>query len=113
MPGWPETLRGFVAFSHDFFRRHWRRLLLIRERLRLSEEAFHIILAGLVGVIGGVTNLVYYHLSRAVQWVVFGRTGDLVHSKNRATGAGAGDRAGAHILYGFSCRAGEAGLETI
>src|SRR5256885_6004360 len=77
MQGWPNTLRSIIAFAHDFFRRHWRRLLLIRERFRLSEEAFHIILAGIVGVIGGVTNLVYHRLSQAVQWVVFGRTGDI------------------------------------
>ena len=77
MQGWTKTLRGIVALAHDIFQRHWRRLLLIRERFRLSEEAFHIILAGIVGVIGGVTNLVYYRLSQAVQWVVFGRTGDL------------------------------------
>src|SRR5438477_476403 len=70
-------MRDLLPLAQDFFRRHWRRLLLIRERLRLSEEAFHIILAGAVGVIGGVTNLVYHLLSQAVQWIVFGRTGDL------------------------------------
>jgi CIC family chloride channel protein len=70
-------LRGLIEPSQDFFRRHWRRLLLIRERFRLSEEAFHIIVAGGVGVLGGVTNLVYYYLSQAVQWAVFGATGDL------------------------------------
>ena len=29
----------------EFFRRHWKRALDIRDRLRLSEEAFHLILA--------------------------------------------------------------------
>ncbi len=78
MQRWPKTLRDVATLAHDFFRRHWRRLLLIRDRLRLSEEAFHIILAGIVGVIGGVTNLVYYRMSQAVQWMVFfGQTGDL------------------------------------
>src|SRR6266481_8795183 len=77
MQGWAKTLRVVMALAQDFFRRHWRRLLLIRERFRISEEAFHIILAGGVGVTGGVINLVYYHLSQAVQWVVFGATGDL------------------------------------
>ena len=66
MERWPKTLRDVATLAHDFFRRHWRRLLLIRDRLRLSEEAFHIILAGIVGVIGGVTNLVYYRMSQAV-----------------------------------------------
>src|SRR2546421_9148211 len=77
MQRWSATLHSIAVFAQDFFRRHWRRLLLIRERLRLSEEAFHIILAGVVGVLAGVINLVYYHLSQAVQWLVFGRTADL------------------------------------
>ena len=38
MQGWPKRLRGLIEPSQDFFRRHWRRLLLIRERFRLSEE---------------------------------------------------------------------------
>ncbi len=33
----------------DFFRRHWQRLLRIREKLRFSEEAFHLVLAAGVG----------------------------------------------------------------
>jgi len=74
---WPISLRGIVSFSRDFFKRHWRRLILIRDRIRLSEEAFHLILAGVVGVIGGGSNLVYYRLSHLLQWLVFGRTGDL------------------------------------
>src|ERR1043166_4186858 len=77
MQGWSRTLRDLVRFGQEIFRRHWRPLLLIRERLRLSKESFHIIIAGAVGVLGGVTNLVYYRLSQAVQWVVFARTGDL------------------------------------
>src|SRR5437867_2971137 len=77
MQGWPRNLREIIDWAHDFFGKHWRRLLLIRERFRLSEEAFHIILAGAVGLLGGLTNLVYYRLSQAVQWIVFGRTGDL------------------------------------
>jgi len=75
--GWRKTLQGVIVLAQDFFRRHWRRLLLIRERFRLSEEAFNIILAGAVGVLGGVANLLYYYLSEAVQWIVFGDTGDI------------------------------------
>ena len=35
----------------------------IRERLRISEETFHLLLAGLVGVMGGLVNLTFYSLS--------------------------------------------------
>ena len=44
-----------------FVRRHWQRALRIREKLRFSEEAFHLVLAGGVGVIGGLVNLVFHH----------------------------------------------------
>ena len=41
-------------------RRHWQRALRICEKLRFSEEAFHLVLAGGVGVIGGLVNLVFH-----------------------------------------------------
>jgi CIC family chloride channel protein len=43
-----------------FFRRHWQSALALRDRLRITEETFHLILAGLVGIIGGLTNLAFY-----------------------------------------------------
>src|SRR5438477_2519784 len=43
----------------DFFRRHWQELLRIREKLRLSEETVHLLLAAGVGIIGGLVNLVF------------------------------------------------------
>src|SRR5947208_8745166 len=49
-----------MAKVQDFFRRHWQELLRIREKLRLSEETVHLLLAGGVGVIGGLVNLVFH-----------------------------------------------------
>ncbi len=49
-----------------------------REKLRLNEETFHLILAGLVGVVGGVTNLAFYFGSRGLIAAFFGQAGDLV-----------------------------------
>ena len=46
--------------TRDFLRRHWQDALRWREKLVLKEEAFHLILAGIVGVIGGVVNLIFY-----------------------------------------------------
>ena len=43
-----------------FFRLHWKALLLLRDRLRINEEALHLVLAGVIGVIGGAVNLVYH-----------------------------------------------------
>jgi CIC family chloride channel protein len=61
-----------------FFRRHWRRALAIRERLRIQEETFHLVLAGVIGIIGGLANLVFYI---AIEWVMgfaLRDTGDVV-----------------------------------
>jgi chloride channel protein, CIC family len=74
---WSKTVHEVVLASQGFVREHWQRLLRIREKLRFSEETFHLILAGLVGLVGGLTNLAFYFSSRALIAVSFGRAGDL------------------------------------
>jgi CIC family chloride channel protein len=61
-----------------FFRRHWQRALRIREKIRFSEEAFHLVLAGGVGVIGGLVNLFFYYATESVKELFFRRPGDPV-----------------------------------
>jgi CIC family chloride channel protein len=63
-----STLRGFLH-------RHWQRALQIRERLWLSEEAFHLLLAAAVGVIGGLVNLIFYSSVEHVQEILTGQRG--------------------------------------
>jgi CIC family chloride channel protein len=53
--------------TRDFLRRHWQGALRWREKLVLKEEAFHLILAGIVGVIGGVVNLIFYWAVHFIQ----------------------------------------------
>lgn len=67
-----------VRWVRAFFRLHWQGALLIRERLRLNEEALHLILAGLVGVIGGVTSLAYHAANHLIKWLAFGYSGDFL-----------------------------------
>jgi CIC family chloride channel protein len=67
-----------VKATRRFFREHWPRLLRIRERLRISEETFHLVLAGLVGVIGGFVNLIFYYLVRWTTTLTLGAPGELV-----------------------------------
>src|SRR5215813_3966382 len=50
-----------IAEVHQFFLRHWKRALSLRQKLRFSEEAFHLLLAGGVGVIGGLVNICFYY----------------------------------------------------
>ena len=63
---------------HSFLRRHWQRLLGIRQKIRFSEEAFHLVLAGGVGVVGGLVNLVFYYATESVKLFFLRRPGDIV-----------------------------------
>jgi CIC family chloride channel protein len=58
---------GMVTRARDFLHRHWRRALRWREKLVLKEEAFHLVLAGLVGVIGGLVNLFFFYAVHLIQ----------------------------------------------
>ncbi len=58
---------GIVTRGRDFLNRHWRRALRWREKLVLREEAFHLVLAGVVGVIGGLVNLFFYYAVHLIQ----------------------------------------------
>ena len=61
-----------------FFRRHWQRLLRIREKIRFSEETFHLILAAGVGVLGGLVNLVFYYSTESIKLLFLHNPGDIV-----------------------------------
>jgi CIC family chloride channel protein len=61
-----------------FFRRHWRRALEVRGQIKFSEEALHLLLAGLVGIIGGMVNLVFFYGTEWVKELFFRRPGDPV-----------------------------------
>ena len=70
-------MQRLVPVARGFFRRHWQRALRIRERLRFSEEAFHLMLAGGVGIIGGLVNLGLHIGFEFVQILSLGQNGDL------------------------------------
>ena len=76
---WQEVKAG----TRSFFRRHWQRALIIRNWLRLSEEAFHLILAALIGIAGGLINWIYYVCSYLLQLTVLQETGDVLDIANR------------------------------
>jgi len=79
VPTWPKSLHHIVATARDFFRRqHWRELLRIREKLRLSEETLHLLLAGGVGIIGGLVNLIFFRCTDTLKEMALRHQGDLV-----------------------------------
>jgi CIC family chloride channel protein len=78
MPAWPKTWEKISAVAYDVFRRHWERVLIIRDWFRLSEEAVHLLLAAGVGVIGGLTNFFYHWAGQFFLWSVMAQGGDLI-----------------------------------
>lgn len=71
------AVQRLLQTGREFFWRHWQRVLVWRERLHLSEEAFHLILACVVGVISGLTNLAYHRANELIQLLVLSRPGEL------------------------------------
>ena len=63
---------------HELSRRHWQNAVRIREKVRVSEEAFHLVLAGGVGVIGGLVNLFFYYATESVKKLFMRNLGDPV-----------------------------------
>ncbi len=72
----PFQDRNTLGKLRGIFRRHWQQLLRIREKIRFSEEAFHLVLAGGVGVIGGLVNLFFYYANESTKLLFFRRPGD-------------------------------------
>jgi len=68
----------WLAGAHAFFRRHWRRAIQLREKFILREEALHLVIAGVVGVLGGLVNLLFFHAIEAVKLFFLRRPGDPV-----------------------------------
>ena len=64
--------------TQRLIRRYWRPALRLRRRIQLTEEAFHLVLAGAVGVVGGLVNLAYYHGGESAKLLFLRRTGDPV-----------------------------------
>jgi chloride channel protein, CIC family len=75
--GW-RFLDRFLGGFLPFFRKNLRRALEIREWIRLNEETLHLIVAGGIGVIGGLTNYAFFLLVDLImQFALHGR-GDVV-----------------------------------
>lgn len=81
---WEKTVRAARAF----FRLHWRGALILRDKLRLNEDAMHLVMAGVVGVIGGATNIAYQASNQFIKWIAFGSTGDFLEIAAELTAQG-------------------------
>jgi H+/Cl- antiporter ClcA/CBS domain-containing protein len=72
------TNNRVIGRLHELFQRHWQRALRVRERLRFSEEALHLLLAGGVGVIGGLVNICFYYATESVSLFFLRQPGEVV-----------------------------------
>lgn len=75
-----QTLERGLQFAHGFVRKNWRRLLRLRVKLFLSEEAFHLLVAGVVGILGGITNFVFYFATEWVKHFTLQQPGELAET---------------------------------
>jgi len=75
-----------VKRARDFLRRHWRRALQLREKFILREEALHLVLAGIVGVLGGLVNLIFFYGIEYVKLFFLRTPGDPVEVAEKLAG---------------------------
>ena len=68
-----------------FLRRHWQGALRWREKLVFQEEAFHLLVAGVVGVLGGLVNLFFFWAGEMVQRTFLAQSGDPVQTAEMLT----------------------------
>jgi chloride channel protein, CIC family len=73
-----SRINRLVAATRHYFLRHWRQAIQLREKFILREEALHLGIAGVVGVLGGLVNLVFFHSIEAVKLFFLRRPGDPV-----------------------------------
>ncbi|HEU6446887.1 MAG TPA: ClcB-like voltage-gated chloride channel protein [Verrucomicrobiae bacterium] len=74
-----------VTRARNFLHRHWQRALLWREKLVPKEEAFHLLIAAVVGVIGGCVNVLFFYGGEMLQRIFLSQPGDPVKTEQMFT----------------------------
>src|SRR5580658_3995393 len=75
MAAWSTTFERFCTTARNYLRQHWQRALQVRQRLVLSQEALHLLMAEVVGVIGGMTNVLFYLCIEGARYLFLGDSG--------------------------------------
>ena len=78
MPAWPKTFERLVQTARNFAHRHSLKALQVRDHLVLSEEALHLMMAGVVGLMGGVIDVLFYLSIEGVQSLLVGHPGQTI-----------------------------------
>jgi CIC family chloride channel protein len=72
----PSAYKRIFETTRQFLRQHWQKALQVREKLWLSEEALHLVMAGVVGLMGGVINVLFYLAVEKIQMLLVGHPGE-------------------------------------
>ncbi len=75
MAAWSTTFERFCATARNYLRQHWQRALQVRQRLVLSQEALHLLMAAGVGVLGAMTNVLFYLCIEGARYLFLGEPG--------------------------------------
>src|ERR1700684_1058918 len=78
MAAWPKTFDRFIQKARPFLRRHSLKALQVRERVVVSEEALHLLMAGVVGLMGGGIDVLFYLSIEGVQTLLVGHPGQTI-----------------------------------
>jgi CIC family chloride channel protein len=74
-----------VRETRVWLHRHWQGALRWREKLVFKEEAIHLLVAGFVGVLGGLVNLFFFWAGEMVQRTFLSQSGDPVQAAQMFT----------------------------
>ena len=78
-------LNSGITRTRDFIHRHRQRALRWREQLVPKEEAFHLLVAALVGVIGGCVNVFFFYAGEMLQRLFLSQPSDPVRAEQMFT----------------------------
>ena len=73
----PNFIRRLRIYQW-FWSKNWRRAFTVRQHVKVNEETFHIVLAVVVGVIGGIVNVGFLYGVEGVKLIALRQPGDLV-----------------------------------
>lgn len=103
MASWADT--RLFRRGRGVVERNWRRALRVREQFEFTEEGFHLIVAGIVGVMGGVSNLLLHYAIESTKFFLLHHPGDPVEIAEalapwqRAAAPALGGLAAGLVLY--------------
>jgi chloride channel protein, CIC family len=73
-----KSFERFLLTARNFVHRHSLKALKVRDHLVLSEEAIHLLMAGVVGLMGGVIDVLFYLSIEGVQRLLVGHPGQTI-----------------------------------